>query len=176
MKQNGMYYITDELKEVIRSVGGEWNDRKKRPVVCLVPSVENDEIYWAIPVGKVNHRDEAGMNRIYDFMEKDRKDLRSCYYHLGRTSNKSIFFITDSIPVTKKYILEEHHGADLKHYIIKNKKLISTLQYKLWRILSFEKNKPNYFRQHITDVKNYLLEELQSQEENTKKQIQESEQ
>lgn len=55
------------------------------------------------------------------------------------------------------------------------------MEYKLSRILSFENNKPNYFRQHITDIKTYLLEELrqeelQSQEENTEEQIQESEQ
>ena len=68
-----------------------------------------------------------------------------------------------------------------KVHEIKNKKLLNELEYKLGRILSFENNKPNYFRQHITDIKTYLLEELrqeelQFREENTEEQIQESEQ
>ena len=160
MEQNGMYYITDELKEIIRSVGGKWNDEKKRPVVCLIPSSENKNLYWAIPVGKVNHRDEAARNRINSYINRDRRDIRSCFYHIGRTTNKSIFFITDVIPITSKYILEEHLGSNLKHFIIKNPNLIRDLNYKLKRILKFESEKPNYFRQHITDTKNYLLNEL----------------
>ena len=109
-----MYYITDELKEIIRSVGGKWNDEKKRPVVCLIPSSENKNLYWAIPVGKVNHRDEVAINRINSYINRDRRDIRSCFYHIGRTTNKSIFFITDVIPITSKYILEEHLGSNLK--------------------------------------------------------------
>ena len=31
---------------------------------------------------------------------------------------------------------------------------------KLLKILAFENSNPNYFRQHITDVKKYLLDEL----------------
>ena len=164
MEQNGMYYITEELKEIIRSVGGEWNDKKKRPVVCLIPSSESENIYWAIPVGKVNHRDVDGIERINSYLKRDKRDLRSCFYHIGRTTNKSIFFITDAIPITKKYILEEHLGANLQPFVIKNPNLIKALNYKLKRILMFENEKPNYFRQHITDVKNYLLEELKQEE------------
>ena len=112
MNQNGMYYITDELKQLIRKLGGEWNDKKKRPVVCLIESTEFCGLYWAIPVGKVNHRNEQAMLRIRTYMDKPDRDLRSCYYHLGRTTNKSIFFISDAIPITDKYILEEHRGAE----------------------------------------------------------------
>lgn len=163
MNQNGMYYVTDEFKQLIRNLGGEWNDQKKRPIVCLIQSSENPELYWAIPVGKVNHRDQEGMDRIRYFMGKPNRDLRSCYYHIGRTTNKSIFFISDTIPVTDKYILEEHLGADLNPYVIKNPVLLSELQYKLNRILNFEASKQNYFRQHITDIKNYLITELEAE-------------
>lgn len=163
MKQNGMYYITEEYKELVRSLGGEWNDQKKRPVVCLVPSTENDKMYWAIPVGKVNHRDQKEMERIKRFMSYKSRDLRSCYYHIGRTTNRSIFFMTDAVPITDKYILEEHLGADKKLYIIKNPMLLQELSYKLNRILAFENKKENYFRQHITDIKNYLLDELKAE-------------
>lgn len=162
MVENGMYYMTDEYKEIVKSVGGEWNDRKKRPIVCLLQSTENPKLYWAIPVGKVNHRDEDGMARIKKYMGY--RDIRGSYYHVGRTTNKSIFFITDAVPITDKYILEEHLGSDSNPYIVKNQKLISELESKLKRILTWENAKPNYFRQHITDIKNYLIEELHSEE------------
>lgn len=160
MNVNGMYYITDGLKKVICECGGEWKDEKKRPVVCLIKSTENDELFWAIPMGKWNHRDISGINRINSFINRPKSDIRSCYYHVGRTTNKSIFFISDAIPITEKYILEEHLDINKNPYIIKNPKLIEELQRKLRKILSFENSKPNYFRQHITDVKKYLLREL----------------
>ena len=169
MKQNGMYYITDEFKQLVRNLGGEWNDKKKRPVVCLIESSEYPNLYWAIPVGKVNHRDEQAMLRIKDYMAKPSRDLRSCYYHLGRTTNKSIFFISDAIPITDKYILEEHLGSDNNPYIIKNPILLNTLQNKLNRVLSFEVSNRNYFRQHITDIKNYLIAELEAEKANVSK-------
>lgn len=53
-------------------------------------------------------------------MSKPNRDLRSCYYHLGRTTNMPIFFISDAIPITDKYILEEHKGSDNNPYVIKN--------------------------------------------------------
>lgn len=45
MKQNGMYYIKDEFKQLVRSLGGEWNDKKKRPIVCLIQSTEHPDLY-----------------------------------------------------------------------------------------------------------------------------------
>ncbi len=78
MNINKMYYVKDELKIIIKSCGGIWNDNKKRPMICLLKSTENDELYWAIPVGKVNHRDEKAMHRIMEFINK--KDLRESKY------------------------------------------------------------------------------------------------
>ena len=43
---------------------------------------------------------------------------------------------------------------------MKNRVLLADLEYKLRRILTYEKNNPNFFRQHITDIKNYLIKEL----------------
>lgn len=165
MKQNGMYYIKDEYKQLVRSLGGEWNDKKKRPIVCLIQSAEHPDLYWAVPVGKVNHRDSKVMERIELYMNKPNRDLRSCYYHLGRTTNKSIFFISDAIPITDKFILSEHFASNDKPYIIKNPVLLEKLNYKLNRILNFEATNHNYFRQHITDIKNYLIKELENQKE-----------
>jgi len=59
--------------------------------------------------------------------------------------------------------IEEHKGFNNNLYIIKNPILLNSLCYKLNRILNFEASNKNYFRQHITDIKNYLIEELKEQ-------------
>lgn len=160
MVQNGLYYASRNLSQLVKSVGGEWNDTKHRPIVCLLPVSENPNIFWAIPMGKANHRTQEQLDRIQGYIDLPEKDIRSCFYHIGRTSSKSIFFISDAISINEEYIEGEHVGGDGKHYIIKNKNLISELQRKLLRILSYENSKPNYFRQHITDVKQQILQDL----------------
>ena len=45
MNINGIYYLTDDLKNIIKICGGEWNYSKKRPVVCLIKSSENENLY-----------------------------------------------------------------------------------------------------------------------------------
>ena len=160
MIERGLYYANDAFSEMIRSLGGEWNDTKHRPIVCLIKSSEHDDLYWAIPMGKLNHRDENQQNRLNFFLNLPDRDIRSCYYHVGRTTTKSIFFVSDAIPITDKYIESVHVGADDNHYIIKNPNMIAELERKLKRILSVENSEKNHFRQHITDVKEYLLQEL----------------
>ena len=145
-------------------MGGEWNDSKDRPIVCLIESTEYKGLYWAIPVGNYNHRDQLAKDRIQRFLSYPNDDLRSCYYHIGNTTVKSIFFISDVIPITSKYIDREYVGFNNQIYIIKNKKLVQALTEKLLRILAFESSKNNYFRQKITDIKNVLLQELEIQE------------
>ena len=123
-------------------------------------SVEHDNLYWAIPVGDYEHRDEDQKKRIEKYMNYDKKDIRSCFYHIGNTNKKSIFFISDVVPFTEKYVDREYKNKSRKIHIVKNKVLLAELEYKLGRILEFEKRKPNHFRQHITDIKNYLIAEL----------------
>lgn len=160
MIEHGMYFATQNFYNIIREVGGEWNDRKERPIVCLIKSNENDNLYWAIPVGNWEHRDGHAKERIMSYITQDKRKIQSCFYHLGKTTVNSIFFISDVVPITDKYIDRDYLGYDNKQYVILNSKLIAELERKLWRILKFENSKPNYFRQHITDLKNYLLTEL----------------
>ena len=49
----------------------------------------------------------------------------------------------------------------MTHLIIKNPVLLENLNYKLNRILNFEATNHNYFRQHITDIKESLIKELE---------------
>jgi hypothetical protein len=158
MELNAMYFGKTELYNIIRNVGGTWNDSKERPIVCLL-KIDDTDIYWAVPVGNWEHRDEAAKTRIKNYLNRPSDNISSCYYHLGNTTTKSIFFISDVIPITDKYIEREYLGRNKSVYIIKNKKLLQELKRKLQRILYYEDKNPNYFRQHITDVKTYLLKE-----------------
>jgi hypothetical protein len=160
MIEKGLYYATPEFAKMIQSCGGVWNDTKHRPIVCLIKSSENENLYWAIPMGKLNHRDDSQKKRLDFYLNLPECDIRSCYYHIGRTTSQSIFFMSDAIPITDKYIDGPHVGADKQPFIIKNQNLASELERKLLRILAMENSKPNSFRQHITAVKNFLLNEL----------------
>ncbi len=137
MQEHGMYFGKQDYYDTIRMNGGAWNDSKERPLVCLMKSIENEHLYWAIPVG--------------DWSDK-----------------QSIFFISDVIPITDKYIEREYIGRHTNQlYVIKNKTLLSELKRKLSRILSWENVHKNSFRQHITDLKTYLLMELEHDTEST---------
>lgn len=160
MIEHGMYFGKNEFYQIIRDNGGSWNDSKERPIICLIKSIECDNLYWAIPVGNYEHRNEQAKKRIQKFMQYNKKDIRSCFYHIGNTNEKSIFFISDVVPITDKYIDREYLNQSKKIHIVKNKILLADLEYKLRRILTYEKNNPNFFRQHITDIKNYLINEL----------------
>lgn len=164
MKEHALYFGKSEFYDIIRKNGGQWNDSKERPIVCLVKSKEHDKLFWAIPVGNYEHRNQAAKDRIQRYMDMDTKQIQSCFYHVGNTNEKSIFFISDVIPITDKYIEREYLNKTRNVHEIKNKILLNALEYKLRRIISYEQNRPNYFRQHITDIKNYLLKELKEEE------------
>ena len=86
MIERGLYYASPEFAEMVRNAGGTWNDTKRRPFVCLIKSSEDDDLYWAIPMDKRNHRDDAQKDRLNMFLSLPERDIRSCYYHIGRTT------------------------------------------------------------------------------------------
>ena len=161
MIEHGLYYLTPEYGQLVKSIGGSWTDSKRRPIVCLIKSSESDDLYWAIPMGKWNHRDKEQQERLNQYLNFPDKDIRSCYYHVGRTTTKSIFFISDTVPITDEYIDSIHTNGAGTHFIMKNKPLIQELERKLRRVLAVENSKNNSFRQHITSLKTHLLNELQ---------------
>lgn len=162
MNEYSMYFLKKEFYDLIRNIGGEWNDLKERPVVCLL-NVDDSGIYYAVPVGNWNHRNPQAQRRILSFINSDTKKLSSNFYHIGNTTVKSVFFMSDVVPVTNKYIERDYLGYDNQIYTIENSKLQKELLRKLKRILRQENLYPNYFRQHITDIKKHLLKELQSE-------------
>lgn len=36
MQQNAIYFGKQEFYQIIRDQGGEWDDSKERPIVCLI--------------------------------------------------------------------------------------------------------------------------------------------
>lgn len=137
---------------------------KKRPIFCVFESDEHKDLYWAIPMGNWDHRSEEAKNRISRYINQDEENIQLCFYHKGNTDVTSIFFISDVIPITDKYIERAYIGKYTgKPYEIKNNQLLSALSQKLNRILAWENANPNCFRQHITDIKQYLIDELEIQ-------------
>ena len=170
MEEHKIYFGKSDFYNLIRKNGGTWNDSKERPIVCLIKLSENDAVYWAIPMGNWKHRDQTAKERIQKYLEYDSSDIRSCFYHLGRTDEKSIFFISDVVPITEKYIDRPYKSKYTGEiYIIKNKPLIEELIRKTKRILAWENANPNYYRQHITDLKQYLIKELETDNQATNK-------
>ena len=99
MQEHGMYFGKQEYYDLIRTNGGTWNDSKERPLVCLMKSLENEHLYWAIPVGDWAHRTKEAQERIKKFLNYDTSDIRSCFYHLGSTDKQSIFLSVMSFPL-----------------------------------------------------------------------------
>ena len=163
MIKNGMYFAKQEIYDLIRSLGGEWNDSKERPIVCIIESKEIDGLFYAIPVGNYEHRSKQATERIQTYLNLPENRIESCFYHIGNTTVKSIFFISDVIPITDKYIEREYKNYySGQIHEIKNKQLIAELERKVSRILAWESGRPNYFRQHITNIKSSLLKELKT--------------
>lgn len=108
VRENAIYFGKESFYQVIRDIGGIWNDTKERPVVCLMKLPECEEMHWAIPMGNWAHRTEEAQRRIHDYMSLPESNIASCYYHVGKTTTKSIFFISDVVPITDKYIEREY--------------------------------------------------------------------
>ena len=64
MIKNSMYFAKREIYDLIRSLGGQWNDSKERPIVCIFESTEQEGLYYAVPVGNYEHRNEKAKERI----------------------------------------------------------------------------------------------------------------
>lgn len=166
--EKGIYFAKNEFYEVIKEVGGQWTDTKFRPLVTLIQSTDHPNVYWAIPMGDYSHRDEGAKKRIKNYMGRSDQEISSCFYHVGKTDKKSIFFISDVVPITLEYIEREYlvgPSSSQAQYVIKNPKLIKELERKVSRIIAYEKNytaskgEPK-FRQRILDMQDYLINEI----------------
>jgi hypothetical protein len=163
MVENGLYVIKHELLEIIDRLGGDCDLKNgdKRPVFCCLKDNKIDGLYWAIPTSDLSHRKDEQKNHYSTYLSLPDNDLRSCYYHIAKTTKDALYKISSCYPITEKYI-DHPYISNNVHVVMKKQDDISEIRRKFKRILSMEFRKPNYFPQHITDIKNYLLEELKS--------------
>ena len=165
MIENGLYVVKRDILNIITSLGGDCdrNSGDKRPVFCCVKDKKVDGLYWAIPTSDISHRDKSQIAYYNMCMQCHEKDLRSCYYHIVRGNRTALYKISSCYPITDKYI-DHEYTVNKTHVVIQRKEDIAEINRKFRRIISMENRKPNYFRQHITDVKNYLIQELEAEQ------------
>ena len=161
MLENGLYVVKRDILNVITSLGGDCDVKSgdKRPVFCCIKDKKIEGLYWAIPTSDMAHRNEKQIEHFNKCMQCNVKDLRNAYYHIVKGNRTSLYKISSCYPITDKYI-DHEYTVNNKHVIIQKKEDISEIKRKFKRIMAMENRKPNYFSQHITDVKNYLIREL----------------
>ena len=169
MKEHGLYIVKQDFFTIIKDNGGDYDIKScsKRPIYCCLKDLVIDRLYWAIPTSDYEHRSPEQISKINDYLSKPDNDLRSCYYHIGRTTKKAVYKISSCFPITEQYIDHEYTFRGT-HIVLQNTTTIKELSRKLKRILSFESHNPNYFPQRITDIKEYLIKELESTDEHLK--------
>lgn len=162
MVEHGLYTIKKEFLELIKQLGGscDFNEGYKRPTYCCIKDNKIDGLYWAIPTSDLSHRSSEQIAYIDFCMEQPHTDLRSCYYHIAKTTKESVYKISSCFPLIDKYIDHEYttHG---KHVIMKAKHDIEEIERKFRKILGFEFKRNNYFDQHITNIMKHLVNELE---------------
>jgi len=158
MKPTGFYKLSNEYFGLVKRLGGNYRDRKERPVYCCIQDRINPDIYWAVPTSDISHRAPEQLERIKGYCALPERDIRSCYYHIGHTNRSAIFKISNLLPVTEQYIDGEYTSQGV-HLVLRDSKLIAEIERKLSRILFDERRHPNKYEQHITSVYSFLTDE-----------------
>lgn len=162
MIENGLYVVKRDFLNVVSTLGGNCDivSGDKRPVFCCIQDKEIDGLYWAIPTSDLAHRSPKQIAYYQKCMACDNSDLRSCYYHIVNTNRTALYKISSCYPITDRYI-DHAYTVNGIHVVIKRNTDIKEIKRKFKRILAVENRSPNYFDQRITDIKNYLIAELE---------------
>ena len=159
MLENGFYKIKQEFMDLIKSLGGIYQDAKDRPIFCCFEDKYSSGLYWAIPTSDLSHRSHQQIAKINAWVSLPSRDMRSNYYHIGHTNRPAIYRISNCFPVTDKYI-DDVYISQGQHLVLADKTEIEIIRRKLARIIQDENKHPNKYEQHITATKEYLLVEL----------------
>ena len=162
MNIRGFYLIKEEYIDLINNIGGKYIDKKERPIYCCIEDKNIKGLYWAIPTSNVAHRTGKQMERISNYCSYPKHDIRSAFYYVGMTNRPAIYKISNALPITEKYIEKEYSSKGIQ-LMLEDKEQVSEVYKKLMRILSYEGRFPNRLEQHITDIKEYLIRELQQE-------------
>lgn len=159
MVVHGFYKITQEFVDLIKNLGGKYEDNKERPIFCCFEDKYTPDLYWAIPTSKYDHRDVKEIERIKKFCAFPERDIKWAYYFIGYTNCPAIYKISNCFPITYKYI-DSIYTSKSQHLILQDKTDIAIIKKKLSRILFDESKHPDKYEQKITSIKNYLITEL----------------
>ena len=161
MVEHGLYILKSEFFTLVKSLGGDCDEYTggSRPIYCCLKDNKIDGLYWAIPTTDISHRSEEQIKKYNYYMSLSDKDLRSSYYHRAKTTVDSIYKISSCFPMIERYISHEFTTSNV-HVVMRKKEDIIEIERKLKKILSFEFKKKNYFLQRISDIRDYLINEL----------------
>lgn len=122
MIENGLYVIMQEFLEIIDKLGGDCDtmNGNKRPVFCCIKDTRINGLYWAIPTSDLSHRSEKQREYYKTCLSYPDSDLRSCYYHIAKTTREALYKISSCYPITEKYI-DHPYIANNVHVIMKSR-------------------------------------------------------
>ena len=159
MIENGYYKVSDSYFSFFSNEFGctfKFNKDGNRPIFCCFEDRTVKGLYWAVPTGNAANKD---LTRINAYINLPKDKIGRSFYHLGITNKAAIFYISSSYPITDKYIGGEHISNGV-HLVTRNEQQNKEVRSKLRNIIAYENIHPNHFEQRITDVKNFLVIEL----------------
>jgi len=143
MIENGFYIIKKDFVELIKSLGGLYQDDKDRPMFCCFQDRFVKDLFWAIPMSEYSHRNDDQIIKIEKYCSLREDDIRFSYYHIGETNKKAVYRVSSCFPVIDKYIDGEYEFGG-KQLVLMNKKDIYMIRKKLSKILFSENQHPNF--------------------------------
>jgi len=159
MVENGYYKVQDVYFELFSDKFGstfKFNKSGNRPVFCCYEDTIVKGLYWAVPTGDARNKN---LSRINAYINSSKNKIGNSFYHLGHTNRPAVFYVSSSFPITNKYIDGEYISKGL-HLITLDKQQNKKVRSKLRNIIAYENIHPNHFEQRITDIKNFLINEI----------------
>jgi len=156
MNVNGLYKIN--AKYFVDFPSEHWMENKSgRPhYFCIA---DTDGIIWMIPLSTQTANYKEKIKR-----EELKRGAGNCiYYHVGIISGKErVFLISDMFPVTGDYIIGAYVISGTP-YIVKDKKIISSVHSKAMRYLKLIESGVMRNRNAIMEIKQKLTKNSDSQ-------------
>lgn len=127
---NGLYKLKDDYFREFGNPSMMNNKYESRPYYYIFK--DNDNIDWAIPLSSQVENYE----RKIENEEAKRGKGKCIYYHIGEIgSKKSVFLISDMLPIEEKYI-KGPFTIDKRPYVSKNMNQIRAVRSKATRYLN----------------------------------------
>lgn len=160
MIENGFYKVKQEYIELIRTLGGTYRDAKERPVFCCIEDKYVKDLFWAIPTSDLSHRTAEQIEKVRIWCALSGRDPRWAYYYIGHTNRPALYRVSNCFPIIDKYV-DGPYTSQGSHLTLQRESDIVIIRKKLSRILFAESRNPNGFEQHISAIKQKMIEELQ---------------